>query len=314
MTPFDNGRALWYVTPGTVGEASAEAMVAAIRERAPNVTGVLFKAWNGASWPYRAKAARPRAIAGEADVRYWVDVLHRAGLKAYAWGVAHGVDVNREADLMRRVAACGVDALVVDVEVGAYYWAGTATAARTLARAAAQTGVHVGLCCDYRGSHMRDSKALEWLPYVGSLHPMAYHWHFERSALSVLSEMSARLDDYRLPIVPALQGYSLRGRRYPAADIPVTARIALAQPGVVGVSWFRYGNGLALGTEDGIGPQDLHGVAAVDPATQTPAEPVLFSYTAADGRVVNVVEVSGGRWRLPGAAGWMQPVPLRAAG
>lgn len=315
-TPFDGSRTLWYVTPPTVSEASAEAMVATIRGRAPGATGLLIKAWNWHGWALRAMAKRPRAIAGQADVRYWVDLLHAHGLKAYAWGVARGENTAREAEIMRQVAAAGVDALVVDVEVGEYYWKGTPASATFLARAAHDTGVHVGLCFDYRGTHALHSRAVDWMPYVGSLHPMAYHWHFQRPATAVMTEMARTLAPHRLPIVPALQGYSLRGRPYLASDIPVTARIALAQPGVVGLTWFRYGNGLALGSEDGIGPAELAALELVDPAApapQTPAEPVLFSYTDRAGGRTNIVEVRGKRWRLPGAGGWIDAVPLRAA-
>ena len=113
----------------------------------------------------------------------------------------------------------------------------------------------------------------------------------------------------RLPIVPALQGYSLRGRPYLASDIPVTARIALAQPGVVGVSWFRIGQGLALGSEDGIGPVDLRVIGLVDPAM--PQEPALFAYTDRAGVTVDVLAVDGGKWRT--RSGVVSPVPLRAA-
>ncbi len=312
MTPFDDSRLLWYVTPGTVSEASAEAMVATIRQRAPSVTGVLIKAWNGQWWPYKARAGRPRAIAGQADLRYWVELLHNAGLEAHAWGVARGQDVARESAILRQVADCGVDSLVVDVESGPYYFVGTAADATTLAKAAAATGVHVGLCFDYRGMHMVYSQAIRWLPYVGSLHPMCYHFHFERPAQSVLTEMAARLAPFGLPIVPALQGYSVGDRRYPPTDIAPTARIALQQPGVIGLSWFRYGNGL-VNREDGMGPGEIGQLEAVRPATQTPAEPVLFAFDDRTGKRVDVLEVKGGRWRLPGAAGWMDAVKLRAA-
>lgn len=312
-TPFDGARTLWYTLPASVPDTTAEALVARIKATAPNVTGLLIKAWNWDYWALRAVAKKPRAIASQADLRYWVDLLHAHGLRCYAWGVARGERVSREVALMQQIAACGVDAMVADVEVGEYYWRGNAAGATTIARAVADTGVHLGLCYDYRGQHVYHSNAVQWLPFAGSLHPMAYHWHFERSALSVMTEMARILAPRHLPIVPALQGYSLRGRPYLASDIPVTARIALAQPGVVGVSWFRVGHGLALGSEDGIGPVDLRAVAAVDPGTQTPAEPVLFAYTDRAGQNVDVVEVRGQRWRRPGAAGWMDAVPLRAA-
>ena len=109
--------------------------------------------------------------------------------------------------------------------------------------------------------------------------------------------------------MPAVQGSSVGSRKDAAQDIPATAAIALDQERVVGVSWFRYGGGLQ-NNEDGLGPNDLHAIAAVDPGTQTPAEPVLFEYRERDGRTVGVVEVRDGRWRLPGAAGWMDRVPL----
>lgn len=312
INPFLNARVLWYVSPATVSEASAEAMVAQIRTRAPNVTGILVKAWNWDSWPYRARAGKPRAIAGQADLRYWVELLRQAGLRCFAWGVARGANVQRESDIMRMVADCGVDALVVDVESGPSYFAGTPAAAATLARAAHSTGVHVGLCLDYRGNHPRDSSAVYWMPYVHSLHPMCYHFHFGRTAESVLTEMSARLATYNLPIVPALQGYSVGARHYNPADIVRTARIAMSTRGVVGLSWFRYGLGLS-NNEDGIGPDELKFIASIEPVTQTPTEPVLFSFIGRDGQRVDILEARGGQWRLPGAAGWMQAIPLKAA-
>lgn len=308
-TPFDGSRTLWYTLPASVPDGTAEALVARIKATAPNVTGLLVKAWNWDYWALRAVAKKPRAVASIADLRYWVDLLHANGLKCYAWGVARGERVSREITLMQQIASAGVDAMVADVEVGEFYWQGTAAGATAIARAIADTGVHLGICFDYRGAHAIHSNAVQWMPYAGSLHPMAYHWHFQRSASSVMTEMARILAPRRLPIVPALQGYSLRGRPYLASDIPVTARIALAQPGVVGVSWFRIGQGLALGSEDGIGPVDLRVIGLVDPAM--PQEPALFAYTDRAGVTVDVLAVDGGKWRT--RSGVVSPVPLRAA-
>lgn len=311
MTPFDGARALWYVRPGTVSEATAEQMLATIVNRAPNINGILIKAWNWQYWAYGAEAKKPRAIAGQADLRYWVNLAHTLGLKAYAWGVARGADVAKESAIMRQVADSGVDALVIDVESGTSYFVGSAAAATSLARAAADTGVHVGLCFDYRGTHPIWSHAREFLPYANSLHPMCYHWHFQRKAVDVLTEMSRTLAAYNKPIVPALQGYSLTGRKYDPADLIPTARVALAQPGVVGLTWFRYGKGLT-DREDGMGADDLAQLAALEGWAQPhPVEPTLFTFTDRSGRAVNVFEVRNGQWRT--ASGWAAAVALRAA-
>lgn len=308
-TPFDGSRTLWYTLPASVPDASAEALVTRIKATAPNVTGLLVKAWNWDYWALRAIAKKPRAVASIGDLRYWVDLLHAHGLKCYAWGVARGERVSREIALMQQIASAGVDAMVADVEVGEFYWKGTAAGATAIAREMAATGVHLGVCFDYRGAHAIHSNAVQWMPYAGSLHPMAYHWHFERTAASVMTEMARILAPRRLPIVPALQGYSLRGRPYLASDIPVTARLALEQPGVVGVSWFRIGHGLSLGSEDGIGPVDLRAIAGVDPSV--PQEPTLFAYTDRSGAAVDVLAIEGGKWRTR-RSGTIAPVPLRA--
>jgi len=305
-TLFDSTRALWYVTPGTVGERSIGELIATIKTKAPNVNALFVKCWNGAAWAGKAKANRPASITRESDVRLWSDALHAAGMRMVAWGVAVGVGTKTEADIMRRVAGAGADALVVDVEAGEAYWRGTDAAAADLARVAHDTGVHVGLCYDYRGTHPLVSKAYRWYPYVDSLHPMAYHFHFQRPAAAVLKECVDKLKVQGKPIIPALQGYSVGARLYNPDDIVATANIAQGL-GITGMSWFRYGVGLHL-PESGIGPNDLWAVAKVSGAQ--PVEPALFSYTDKAGATVDVLAVEGGKWRTRG--GTIAPVALKA--
>jgi len=310
-TLFDSARALWYVTPGTVGDRSIGELIATIKTKAPNVNALFVKCWNWHSWAYRAVANKPgMAITGEADVRRWSDALHAAGMKMIAWGVARGTSTKAEADIMRRVAGAGADALVVDVEAGEYYWQGTDASAADLARVAHDTGVHVGLCYDYRGTHPLVSKAYRWYPYVDSLHPMAYHFHFQRPAAAVLKECVDKLKVQGKPIIPALQGYSVGARLYNPDDIVATANIAQGL-GITGMSWFRYGVGLHL-PESGIGPNDLFSVARVGGGgSPRPLEPALFSYTDKAGATVDVLSVNGGKWRT--RKGDIAPVALRAA-
>lgn len=271
---FSGARALWYVTPPSVSEVSIGAVIASIKARAPNVNALFVKCWNGPSWANFALASKPgMAVTGQDAVRRWADALHAANMKMIAWGVATGTNTAQEAAVMRAVAAAGPDALVVDVESGPYYFTGTSAAATYLAQTAASTGVHVGLCLDYRGTHPAASKAVNWYPFAHSLHPMAYHFHFGRSAASVMAEMSATLAPLNKPIVPALQGYSVGTRLYNPDDIPTTADVALKSPGVVGLSWFRYGVGLHL-PESGIGPNDLWAVAKVAGAGAPKVEPI----------------------------------------
>lgn len=309
---FNDTRALWYVTPGTVGERSIGALIDTLKAKAPNVNALYVKCWNWHGWAYRAVANKPgMAITGEADVKRWADALHAAGMRMVAWGVARGTSTKAEADIMRRVAGAGVDALVVDVEAGEYYWSGTDKAADDLAQVARSTGVHVGLCYDYRGTHPITSRASRWYPYVDSLHPMAYHFHFGRSASVVMAECVAKLRPLGKPIVPALQGYSVGTRLYNPDDIPTTATIAKSH-GVAGLSWFRYGAGMHL-PESGIGPNDLWAVAKVGGgASPKPVEPALFSYTDKAGGVVDVLSIDGGKWRTR-HGGTVAPVALRAS-
>lgn len=305
---FDGARVLWYVTPASVAESSIDAMIANIRTLAPNVTGVMVKGWNGGGFAYGALASKKgMAVANENDMRVWVDKLHAAGLKCYAWGVARGVYPKSEIDVMRRIAFAGVDALVVDVESGPSYYVGTAQTAVALAVAAQATGVHVGLCLDYRGNHPRDSKADLWYPYVDSLHPMCYHYHFQRPAAAVITEMLGKLAPMGKPIVPALQGYSVGSRLYNPDDIAPTARVAQGA-GVVGLSWFRYGKGLEF-HESGLGARDLWAIAQV--GGSNPPAPALFSYTDKAGATVDVLSINGGKWRT--RKGDIAPVALRAA-
>jgi hypothetical protein len=154
--------------------------------------------------------------------------------------------------------------MLLDVEVGQLYFGGQSpeTARRLIRKisTAIPGNIHLGLNFDARGTHPQSIHIDEWLPYVHSLHPMVYHWHFSeatRGPRQYLDEAFRVCEKWNLPIVPMLQAYPdpATGLRVPT-DHVYDAGIYAFQLGAAGITYFR------LGTA---GPPEFDGVSRIDP-------------------------------------------------
>jgi len=250
-TPFDQ-KIIWlHWMGGAVAEESIYELAQTVKGNTPNAAGIAIKTSNGVVWQgeYDVKAAL--AITGPEAIRAWVDELAANGLETHLWCVLQGRKIQEEADLV--IQACnvpGVRSMILDIEVGARYFGGqtaeTARALITAIRAGIPEDFHLALCFDPRGYHPRDIHIQEWLPYVQSLHPMVYHWHFSeasRGPRGYLDDAFRVLAQYNLPIVPMLEVYA-----DPATGTPVPpdqiydAGMYSFESGAAGITYFRLGS------------------------------------------------------------------------
>ena len=250
-TPFD-GRILWWHWQGSVVEEETIADLAeTVKTGTPNATGIALKTSNGKDWQGDSgdtKAAM--AITGPDKIAAWVDELAAHGLETHLWCVAHGHDVEAEAEKI--VTAClvpGVKAMILDVEAGErYFGSHPPEVARALIKqihAELPSDFHLGLCLFAREDEPGRIHIDEWLPYVQSLHPMVYHWDFsdgKGEPEPYIDEASANLTVYGLPLVPILGTYrdTSTNTDIPAEHLYRGAMYALGQ-GAVGISFFRLG-------------------------------------------------------------------------
>jgi len=277
----DGRLALVYWSPASVAETSLAQLADNLRAGAPNVTGVYVKTNNGAGWQGAFDSSKPNlAINAAADVRRWVDTLAARGLECHAWGVVRGVTVQSEINRFAEICqGTGVSSLLLDLEQGPAYFVGDQDAARALAtglRDRLGPDFHIGLIFDYRGNRPAQLWVQSvWFPEIDSLHPMVYHYHFGVSAETALRNCYNAIGAWGKPVYPMLQGYSPGGTLglYPAADIPVTAALAVGRYSARGLSWYRYGHGLHL-PDEGLGAADLPEVAKVTLPVGAPPAPV----------------------------------------
>lgn len=264
-TPFDR-KIFWIHWMGrAVGETTIEQLIQTIKTHSPNVKGVAIKSNDGHYWQGRYDNKPDMAINGQADILRWAKALARHGLQTYLWCVVRGNDVEEESRIIGLACrTAGVKAMLLDVEVGEGYFGGqTAETARRLitrVRNAAPNGFHLALNLDARGNHPRNIHIDEWLPYVDSLHPMVYHWHFSegtRGPKTYIDEAFFNLAKYNKPIVPMLQTYEdpSSGTRVPESHV-YEAGVYSFQKGAPGISYFR------LGTA---GPPEFNAISKIDP-------------------------------------------------
>jgi hypothetical protein len=171
--------------------------------------------------------------------------------------------------------------MLLDLESGSSYFVGDRNAAQALAvglRQRVGPDFHLGLIFDARGSHPQLLWVQEaWFPEVDSLHPMVYPYNFGVSAQQAFRDCYHALGNWGKPIYPMLEGYTPGGYPpYPAADIPVTAAVAVNNHHTSGLSIFRYGKGLEMG--DAVNRAELSEVAKITlyaggPVTVIPTAP-----------------------------------------
>lgn len=241
-TPYDGKIGLIYWTGQSVNEASIDQLARTIHDNMPNVRAVFVKTADGGDWQGKYDKKPGMALNGFADIPKWVDTLARYGLEFHAWVVLKGISVNSEANRVRETCNTdGVRSMLLDVESGPGYFSGGAAAARDLIqkiRAGIPQDFHLGLNLDARGAHPKSIFIDEWLPYVGSLHPMVYHKDFGQSVEDALADAFRTLGQMGKPIIPMLQAY---GGVNPW-DITSGARLAFEQLGAPGITIYRLGS------------------------------------------------------------------------
>lgn len=273
-TPFDK-RIIWIHWMGrAVGEDTIEELVRTVKTHSPNVKGIAIKVSDGADWQGKYDDNPNMAINGPDDILRWAKILARNGLQTHLWCVVRGQDVDEEARVIGTAARVrGIRSMILDVEAGEGYFGGaTPDIARRLINKihnAAPNNLHFALNFDARGTHPQAIFIDEWLPFMDSLHPMVYHWHFSegtRGPRLYLDEAFRNLEKYNLPIVPMLQAYNdpSSGTRVPEDHI-YEAGIYSFQKGAAGISYFR------LGTA---GPLEFGAISRIDPNNIPPLEPV----------------------------------------
>lgn len=246
-TPFDR-RILWVHWQGeVVSESSIRDLAENIRQATPNVSGVLLKSNNGEHWQGTLDTKRALAVDGTESIRHWVEVLAERDLQTHLWCVVRGDDIAREAQtILQACAVPGVRSMLLNVESGARYFGGKQAAdARNLitrVRAGLHPDFHLGLIFFMRDGYEEAIHFQEWLPYVQSLHPMAYTWEFSGGRAgpeTYLDEIMGRLARYGLPVIPMLQTYP-QPSPVPEDYLVMAANYAFDK-GAVGVTLFRYG-------------------------------------------------------------------------
>ena len=281
---FDGRLTLIFWTPRSVFENRIDELADNIRAAAPNVNALCFKTNNGLTWQSGYDATKPDLmISSVADVQRWTATLAARGLEPHAWCVVRGQTPDQEADRIAEICLQGgVRSMLLDLESGANYFVGDRQAAQALAvglRQRVGPDFHLGLIFDARGSHPQLLWVQEaWFPEVDSLHPMVYPNNFGVSAAEAFRSCYRAIGQWGKPVYPMLQGYTPGGYPpYPAADIPVTAAVAVNGYHAAGLSIFRYGKGLAAG--DAVSRAELSEVAKITlygggPVVIVPAAPV----------------------------------------
>lgn len=246
-TPYD-GKLLLVTWRGITTPGDTPAKTAALlRQRMPNVAGIMLKTSNGVSWQGTLGNDRgPKAITGVRRIADWVEAFAAEGLEVHVWGVPRGRqpdDINREAEKFIDAANVpGVSSLLLDVEHGEYYWQGTPLMARALVDAIRRRlpNTHIGLILDGRRNRSFEYWVEPWLSGVDSLHPMVYPILFgrDRSIEEHLGRAYDNLLPYLKPIYPMLQSCFAGDR--PTADEILHQGLAAARA-ADGMSFYRLG-------------------------------------------------------------------------
>lgn len=255
-TPYDGKILLvnWkgITTPGqTVAETAA-----LIRQKMPNVAGVMLRTSYGTNWQAVAGAENDlKSITGVRRIGEWVAAFAELGLEIHVWGIPRArrlgetpPNLVQEAKLFADAANVpGVKSLLLDVEHGDKYWLGTPQEVgqlMSLIRQQVRPETHIGLILDGRNNRPFSYWVDPWIPFIDSLHPMVYPVLFGRdwSIDHHLNIAHSNLARYGKPIFPMLQSVC-DGDRPTAAEITRQGALALAQ-GAAGMSFYRLGSDL----------------------------------------------------------------------
>ncbi len=266
ITPYDGKIGLVYWSGKSVGENTIGELAETIRRWLPKAPVALYvKTSDGDAWQGQFDSKPQMSINSPDDVARWVSVLADFDLEFHAWCVLKGLNVPGEADMVIRVCNVpGVKSMLLDVEDGPKYFDGGPGDARHLiqrVRVNVPRHFHLGLNFDARGQHPKHIHIAQWLPYVGSLHPMVYHKDFGQSVEQALRSAFAVCRTMNKPIYPMLQAYG----GVAADDLRLGAELTVQQFGGTGVSYFR------LGTMAGAEFRALQQVTLPDVPAEPPA-------------------------------------------
>lgn len=313
-TPYDHNILLvnfrGFTTPGATPAETAQI----IRQKAPNVAGIMLKTSNGIAWQGAIPGdVNPKAITGTAKIKEWVDAFAAQNLEVHVWGVPRAKrqpgqtlssDLNAEAEkLVQAANVPGVKSLLIDVEIGNFYWLGTPDEARTLmsmVRSGVGADMHIGFITD--GRRNRDFRWWidPWMPFVDSLHPMIYPILFGKyqTVEKHLDESLNNLLGYSKPIIPMLQAFGEAGVRPTQAEVTQQGNSAFAR-GATGISFFRLG--MDRWGFDGLphmGNPEYAGIAAISvPQPAQPQLPVTYTWQDVINASVVVALRTGGKWQ-----------------
>jgi hypothetical protein len=93
-----------------------------------NDLGVLVKTHDGLDWMSRYDRSS-NAVNGPAQVEKLARLFEDRGVPFHAWSVIKGIDPLREAQMVADVLSAGARSVVLDLEAGAGFWAGTQASA-----------------------------------------------------------------------------------------------------------------------------------------------------------------------------------------
>ncbi len=257
QAPFDNKILLVNFQGKTTPGKNVDDLAKIIRNKMPNVSGVMLKTSNGLSWQGRlGNDSDAKAITGTTRIKEWVSSFEKLGLDVHVWGVPraknriHGgesPDLVEEANKFIKAAkVSGVKSLLLDVEHGKSYWQGTPAEARklmTLIREGLGDNFHIGLILDPRLNRNFNYWVKPWIPFVDSLHPMVYPILFGdfKTIEQHISDAFTNLGKYDKPIFPMLQAFGEDGKRPTMEQITHQGNAALNH-GAKGISFFRLGS------------------------------------------------------------------------
>jgi hypothetical protein len=308
-TPYDGKILLLNVLGRTTPGDTVAELATLIRDKMPNVAGVMLKTSNGVSWQGHLSDSGPQAVTGVNRIRHWVEVFDNHGLEVHAWGIPQAKrpdgavkspNIEKEADKFIMAAnVTGLKSLLLDVEHGRAYWQGSieeAVELMTRIRDSVSSDTHIGLILDGRENRPFSFWVDPWIPFVDSLHPMVYPILFGsfKSIDQHLDDAFRNLGGYNRPIVPMLQAFGESERRPTPEEIIQQGNLAWAK-GAAGISFFRLGSDIWGGDlKAQMGEPEYTAIAAI-PASSAPGGIVIPSYTWQD--VINAAVTVANRCR-----------------
>jgi hypothetical protein len=302
-TPYD-GKILLVNWMGRTTPGNTIADVATlIRDKMPNVAGVILKTSNGVSWQGHLGDSGPQAVTGVTRIRQWVEEFERQGLEVHVWGVPRakrpeGIDespdIQKEAAKFVSAANVpGVKSLLLDVEHGPAFWQGSIAEVEELMtsiRRGVSSDTHIGLILDGRRNRPFSFWVDPWIPFVDSLHPMVYPILFGsfQTIDQHLDDAFRNLGAYNKPIVPMLQAFGEFERRPTPDEIIHQGNAALAK-GATGISFFRLGSDIwPRDRLPQMGEPEYTAIVRIQVAS-VPGEAVVPAYTWQD--VINAAVI-----------------------